>query len=1142
MKRQALIYVAMLLLTLALPVIEGGAVFTSGPDMVIGEGETVRYSDQILSVNGDLRVRGTLILNNVTLVLNNRDDSLFSVESGGMLRMTDSVLLSSLEYVSWNIDYELPAGMNTLSFPLHRSDDCIKSVLEPLEGYFDKVYYYDRWDTSRPWKSYVVDRPDHFNSLRHVNNTMGVEVNITSPVNISTRGSFHENYRYTLERGWNWISYPLAEPMTMEDFFADIIPDINTVRSAEGGNEYDLTPEQYMLPGRGYKVSAANSTVLSVDVSYGVDRDHHGGEPEFNGLRLTFQEGSSGVVRGSTIRGFHATTGAPDLIIRSPSVTLTDNTFVDNGVAVRVDGTYAVISDSRFESYGTAGVELRNASAVIERNVFTSQVGVAVDSHGCTVDISNNKFSGEHGTIIRDSTGVIFNNDFTQISGHGIQVLGGDMIVDGNTFKDVGRAGVSTLEANMVIKQNTFDMCGGGINFVRGRATITDNQMLGNGYGIQLDHVTDLSTLRGNEFWDTQGWSVRLFDVQNLRVSDNSVEGGSYGMHIHGANITVTDNLITNCDGRGMVISATGEFVASGNTITHNGGVGMDISGAPGLVKDNRITRNNGGFTTSSDIHFYNNTVSNNGHYGINIRGTSNLLIENTTLSGNTNHGIKFEYSNAFVKTSSIIGSRYHLHLTSSYVSTMLSFFDVNMVWVDQNSELCVMDSITITMKEGEVIRGYDILSHLPPGAVITGIRDNGSVSVTADIHGYIHIIPPPYYHGTVNFTLDIRFYDVMTSTIPVTLFIQAVNNPPVLEEVYLNITYNPTRVRWVLRYTDHDNEPPRYVELVVDDNHYTMKELNISDTTFSDGKLYYHEMYLDTGEYEYFYIAQETNPLGPNITVRTDTRTFTVEPPGQNILSNLFVTGLSLIILLLVIILLYTVLVKHRLQDSWDSRVIDTSDDTRGHSPDPLLRDMDKKYVNIHSLPVLKRKGVVSTETIPVLKRKRETSAETIPVLKRKRETSAETIPVLKRKRETSTETIPVLKRKRETSTETIPVPKRKEEVSTETIPVLKRKRETSTETMEWGHEYPENINEELTEEFGVEPVAQEQTENIIDNVGDEFREDGSELVVGGLRKRRLLKEEGRHVVLPKHRVIKGDLKRSSLSRKFRRLKGHNG
>lgn len=971
MKKVALIFLVMLSLAFICPslILAGSEIEYQG--LFVPEGETRRYADQTITVHGGLSVEGTLILDNVTLVLNTTGNNRFAVEDGGTIRMSDSTLISQQSQTTSEITYSLQEGMNMLSFPFHRADDHILEVLSALDGHYDRVYYYDT-SYARPWKTYFVGRTERFNNLHNIIQTMGVEINVTESLDLTTTGFLMDTYRYNLNEGWNWISYPLAEPMKVEDFFSCIIDNVTALRTTEVGSGSDLDLDDLMFPGFGYKVYVDNSVEMLFENPNGLSEHEFSQLRPEQGVGLIFEKGSSGVLSRSTIRGSGTADGVPDIIIRSSSVGIHGCTFIDNIVALRIEGTSTAITNSEFEHFTSAGIQTINSHVTVEGCVFYSYGGVGIQADNSELDIDGVEFYGHSGLRISSSRGFMFNSHLSALSGGGIDMVSSDFVFFQNTFQDITGIAIRSQDGTLQAEDNVFHRCGGSINAENSLCVVDGNQFQDNGYGVFFKGSSVGSMIRGNWFRESQGWSLRGTDAHYLEVINNDIEDSSYGIHLSGNNITVTGNLISGCYGRGLFVDEHEGLHVSNNVIRDNGGVGIELNGLTGNVLDNRILSNSGGVSISSGVYFYNNTVSNNRFYGIFVRDASHPLFENVTLSGNANHGIRFEDSTAFVKTTSIMGSRYHLHLSSSTVNVLMSLFDESAVWVSDDSELIVNDTLTIHMNEDEPLRDYDILSYLPPGTTVRGVRDNGTISITVDREGRLNIIPPQNYHGTVNFTLDVNIFGTERTSIPVRLVIQQVNDPPIIEEVYLNITYGPTRVRWVLLYTDHDDMPPRYVELVVEGDHYTMKEVDPSDTDFASGKLYYYEMFLEPGEYRYHYIAEETNLLGPNITVRTPTETFVVESQKASFTPGLTTIGLSFITILFISILLYLVFVRHLRKVPWGSDVIDPSDIEDPDCFDPLVSDIDSKYVNVCSLPLLKLKNeVINRNDLPVLKKR---------------------------------------------------------------------------------------------------------------------------------------------------------------------------
>lgn len=968
MKRLTLILMVVLLLTIFAPAIEGTMV-TEDDVLVIQEDETRRYSDQILFLERDLQVKGTMILDNVTLLLNATRHNSFIVEDGGNFVMINSEMMAYQSYVTPSIKYEVKEGWNTLCFPFYREDDSLRKVLEPFEGRYDKVYYYDAYQGA--WKSYVFGRAEHFNTLTEINRSMTVNIHFTEDIEVNTRGFLPDEMVYSLKKGSNFISYPFAETMQSGDFLSDVIDNVSAVETVIEGETHKLSSTDYMIPGRGYIVKMNNSTLLTINNPQGIPDKRAKSMTFSGGIYFTFNPGSSGTITDSIVRGYGNEEGKPDIVIRSSAVSIENSFFTDNYIGVKVEEAAPKIETSEFNSYAEAGIKLQNSSTLILNNHFDSEINWAVYIHRGSPMIEKNTFTGKGGIYTSYSSVTISDNTFTEIQENGLYLNQGAPLIDGNTFSTIQRAAVRTLDSNFYARDNVFTYNGGGIHSIEGVATIEENQFVENGYDVNLQKLMPNSKISRNYFWDTQGWTIRISDSQDVILKSNIVRGATYGMRLTGGNdLNVEDNEIKNCYGAGVMISSSDNIFFHGNIITDNSDLGLEITDSSGVVYDNRILANSGGVLLSADIHFLNNTIANNRLFGISVYDAS-PFIENAVLSGNANQAIRFEDSETIVKTSSIIGGNYHLYLLSSYITSINSYFDEEKVWMDQHSDLEIIHHFNLSMKEDEEIIGYNISSLLPPGTVITGVKDYGNVSITVDGEGNLNILPPPNYYGIVNFTLNLHVYDSVSTTFPITLVIEPVNDPPILEIVEFKIIYDPTNIRWVISYTDVDEEPPRYIELVVNGDHYPMKELNETDTTFADGKLYYYEMYLDPGEHEYYIIAEETNTLGPNVTVRTARHDFSVSPPVET-LSRMAVAfgGFSIIIFVVALLLLFSDKTLKKKKVILDEDTVECVDDDDGLSTSKMieeleggLEEIDRKRMTVNSLPVLKKKETIESK-----------------------------------------------------------------------------------------------------------------------------------------------------------------------------------
>jgi parallel beta-helix repeat protein len=105
----------------------------------------------------------------------------------------------------------LRQGWNLISIPRDQPDNDLDTVLNPINGNYDSVQYFDSNSSKDRWKGYHVAKPGSLNDLDELENTLGFWINIknhkktyflyngTDPV---------ENQIITLQKGWNLVGFP----------------------------------------------------------------------------------------------------------------------------------------------------------------------------------------------------------------------------------------------------------------------------------------------------------------------------------------------------------------------------------------------------------------------------------------------------------------------------------------------------------------------------------------------------------------------------------------------------------------------------------------------------------------------------------------------------------------------------------------------------------------------------------------------------------------------------------------------------------------------------------------------------------------------------------------------------------------------
>lgn len=881
--------------------------------MVVDEGESLSYSDQQLIVEGDMNIEGSLSLKNVDLILNDSEGNTFEVKKTGSVDIKNSEIMSYQNYVRREIAYNLSEGLNMISIPFIQNDTSIESVLSPLDGYYDKVLYYDSEnDRLRRYKPYD---PPQFNDLNDIDESMGIAINITQDINITMEGCIPQTIERTLydpeNMMWddsNWISFPFTEPKIASNVFSVIQDDIDSIKTlteAESGNDEEtVLPTDKLYPGKGYKLKMKNTTNFTYDIPYGISRNRAASLDSKGGIDLVFEEGSSGDILDTKITGSGSEQGIQDVSVRSNSVKIERCTFRYNNIGIKVEESNPIIRDNTFESYVRTGIDIETSSPMVESNDFSSETGWAINILRGSPDIFSNSFNGVQGIRLEDSNGVIQDNNISDLSSRGVYAIGGAPIVESNMFSNNKRSSIRTESSNMTVMSNTFiETDGAGAAFLEGGSpSFHKNTIEGGGYGVQVKDSKALVYM--NDISEVSGWGAKVIESENASVSNNTFRRCSSGISLSGTGLSVYNNIIEKSERTGIETDNSTDMTIRNNIVEDNDGPGIFLSSSYGAIFDNNILDNYGGIKLlDSSPQISNNTIANNRLFGISVtKGAP--LIDNNVISGNKNSGLKCDESSPMIRGSSISGSEHHLYLISSNVTAINSFLLEEKVWMTVDSTLTILNRFEVGTEEDKKIEDYPLIEKLPPGASIKGYDTDHNITIR-ERNGHIDFTPPPDKYGrmTVNFEISVSGQQ---SYFPVTLNVTPVNDPPEISEQNVTITYKPNKVTWTMIYTDADNQLPSSVEVVIDGDAYPMKEANESDHNTSNGKEYYYEKYLEPGDHEYYFIAKENNTLGKDITRKTTTRTVSLEPNSVKFSNLIVITIMALIMAFLLIVGVY--------------------------------------------------------------------------------------------------------------------------------------------------------------------------------------------------------------------------------------------
>ncbi|MGM0406055.1 MAG: right-handed parallel beta-helix repeat-containing protein [Thermoplasmatota archaeon] len=953
------------------------AEFEEEDTSVIGKDQTEEWKNKEVIIDETVNVRGDLDIENCDVYIKSTDEGEIIVKDGGNLRIEDSTVQPYYRKYYSSISLELEKGQNMISFPFLREDYTARDVLKPLDGHYDSVWHYD---PESGFLTFKPDREDHFNTLKEIRPGMGVMINITSATILEMDGVLEDNFQRVLEQGLNMISYPGREEKNVSSVFSEDLSYIDSITTMTDGEEITLSENDTMVPGKGYWVNANDKFIFEFQNEKGLPVEEFSEFEVGRRTRIHYEPGSTGYIRDSEFEYLGDSIDYSGLVIDSGSVKVDSSRFDENYIDINIRDASPSIQNSEFRNATYTAILSTNSSFDATDNYFFESSDHAIIVNSGAPLVSGNDVGSNKGVWLNKSNAAISSNDFYEGVEHAVTIHGGEPVVEENNFLDGRRSAVRTFDSNVTIIGNTFFGNQGGINGEGGRPRIINNLFKEEGYGILIQRGS--ADIRDNDIRETKVWSIDVEESTDLSILNNRIRDSSFGIRISGNSSYIHGNVLEDSGEIGLMIRGSRDIRLEENTITGSSGRGLYIETSDGMVRRNTINNNHAGVELRSSVLFIGNTVSNNDVFGINVQRSSPYL-EDNILSNNENNAMKFERSSSVTRRNSILNSRYHFYLIDSSIKVVDSAFRRDRVYLDDQSEFMVKNTLNASMDEGTTHTDYSIHESLPPEAEITGVH--GSERVDVDIQpNSIHFLPDDHFWGTVNMTFNVTIFGEWDTEIPFVLEVNPVNNPPKLLNETVKVTYEPTKVRWEVIYEDKDGNLPTYIELVVDGDHYQMKEYNGSDQHTFYGKKYYYEMYLEPGTYEYYIETEENNTLGANSTIRTRFYDLDISPPkpGWLGMSDMEAAGVGTFLLFAVIILLYL-----RVRDKNKQKDSSISEDKISS------KDM------IKTLPVMKKRSNFNKENEEKSTKKpshekdekaEKTGTKTLPVMKKREGTNS--------------------------------------------------------------------------------------------------------------------------------------------------------
>ncbi len=913
------------------------------------------WKGQEIILDERIVVRGSLLIEDSELYIKASEGGEIIVEDGGNLRVINSKIQPYYMRYYNSISIDLYEGYNILSFPFHQENDSIREVMKPLEGYYDSVWYNDSDDG---WLTFRPDREK--NNLEYITPDMGVAVNIIDETLFETQGFQPKRSVFELQQGANLISYPDKEEKTVSTVFSDIMQHVESVSTEISGEKIYLSQNDIMTPGRGYWVTVDENCELEFHNDLGLTEEEALEFEKNKGTKIHYEQGSSGTIRGSTLRALGDSQENPGLILESDAVSIDNSKFQDNYNDITIRSASPDIRCSTFENSKEGSIISHDSSFNAENNDFTDSEAYSFKIEGGSPSLTENRIKDNEGIYIVDSNIHLLSNEFRDTISHGIQIHRGTLLIEENTF--IGNPRAIRMDSSKVsIISNTFQSNLISIHGYGWFTSIEDNMFKDDGHAILIQGGS--GTIYNNEIWNAASFGIGIEESINMSIINNRVSDSSLGMRLSGKESTVESNTISDCVEGGVIIRRAEDIVFNNNTIRRSSGTGLTVENSEGMVFNNMINDNHRGGLVKAGIMFFENTISSNNN-GINIMSSSPYF-DGNILSNNDNYGFRFEKSSSIIKRVSILNSRHHFYLINSNVTVIDSAFRDDRIYTDGSSDLDIQERFNASMDEGTSLR-YEIYEYLPPSAEITGVYRTEEIDVDIS-YDSVYFFPDDYFCGTVNMIFNVTILNEYETKIPFTLEVNPVNNPPELRNMTVEVNYEPTRVRWEVIFEDKDGYLPTSVELIVDGDHYQMKEYNESNLDTFNGKKYYYEMYLEPGEHSYHIQATEDNPLGSNHTIQTQYYDLDISPPrsGWFGFSN---RELASIVTLIMFLILLIVLIKNRKyrpeEDTESTEVVE----------EQFLNGMFQK------LPVLNKKSKEGHEG-----KKSKSSTNKLPVLLKK-------------------------------------------------------------------------------------------------------------------------------------------------------------
>ena len=233
------------------------------------------------------------------------------------------------------------------------------------------------------------------------------------------------------------------------------------------------------------------------------------------------------------------------------------------------------------------------------------------------------------------------------VTGNNLNV---DLQTNGTTITGAGLGtGMIISGSNNTINGGTLDNWGTCAQIAAGPAGNTFNNSVCNNPTSNGFFISGVNTNLNNVTTTGATFNGALF----FNAAGSKVDGGTYtgngtGVRLQGGvNMFVQNNVVAQSNDIGAWVSSTGSIVVDGLNSTSNNLYNLGISNVLPITVSNSVLDGSltfyGLFVSSSNVIMSNTSVSGNGDHGIHVLGTGALNITDSTIDNNGNLGISLQ-------------------------------------------------------------------------------------------------------------------------------------------------------------------------------------------------------------------------------------------------------------------------------------------------------------------------------------------------------------------------------------------------------------------------------------------------------------------------------------------------------------------